>query len=393
MSIPVRPIQGQEMLDAIYALGQYCFHPSPPFEDREEWMERVRSRKGVTCHAVYEGETAVSVAASTAMTQNMRGTLFPASGVWGVATHPAARRKGFVRQIMASLLSAERDSGKAFTNLYPFRESFYERLGYITFPLVKIAKFAPAALSPLLKLDLGGEIELKPISEAYETYLQYLAELRKQRHGMGVFDAGDQAVANRNRVWTALARFDGKIEGLMLYALQGEHISKFNFNATRFYYQSSRARYLLLNWIARHVDQADRAEIRLPADEYPETWLADMQVNLDVAQPAAMSRVLDVARIGGMQAGEGSFTAQIIDPLCPWNQGAWRFEGCDGRLVVTKTAKADCELTIQGLSALVAGVHDPQDFALRGWSNAGQAVQAVQRAIFPERRPYLHEQF
>lgn len=393
MNITTRHLDGEEMLEALFTLNQYSLHPSPPFQKKEDWMAIVRERKGVTCHAVFEDDSPVSITVSTAMTQNMRGMLYPASGVWGVSTHPSARRKGYCRQAMASLLSAERDSGKVFSNLYPFRESFYERLGYVSFPLTNIAKLAPSSLSPVLKMELDGEIELKLIGEAYETYRDYLAEMRLHTHGMGFFDFGDKASANRNNLWAALAKFDGKTEGLMLYRIQGEEVTKFNFVAYRFYYQTSRVRYLMLDWIARHVDQADRVEIWLPADEYPETWLADIQVRMESASRASMSRVLDVERIGGMNVGEGGFSAQIIDPLCPWNEGTWRFEANRGKLQVTRTSKAECQLTVQGLTALIAGTHDPQDFPLRGWGNPQPGLQSVLREMFPKMSPFLHENF
>lgn len=254
-------------------------------------MAIVRERKGVTCHAVFEDDTPVFITISTAMTQNMRGMLYPAWGVWGVSTHPSARRKGYCRQVMASLLSTERDSGKVFSNLYPFRESFYERLGYVSFPLTNIAKLAPTFLSPALKMELDGEIELKLIGEGYETYREYLAEMRLHTHGMGFFDFGGKAAANRNNLWAAFAKFDGKTEWLMLYRIQDEEVTKFNFVAYRFYYQTSRARYLMLNWIARHLDQADRVEIWLPAEEHPETWLADIQVRMESAIGFSITRL------------------------------------------------------------------------------------------------------
>ncbi len=393
MNITVRPLQGDEMLDALYALSQYAFHPSPPFTDKEEWLGRVRGRKGYTCHAALEDERPVAVACSTSMTQNVRGALYPSAAVWGVATHPSARRKGYCRQAIASLLAAERQSGKVVSALYPFRESFYQRLGYVTYPQTKIARFAPPALAPLLKLELGGEIELKLIGEAYETYRAYLAELQPRRHGLGLFDFGDQAAAARNHLWVALARFDGAIEGLMLYSLKGEEITHFNFSALRFYYQTSRARALLLGWIARHIDQADRAELHLAPDETPETWLADLQVKVESAFPTPMGRVLDVAAAGGMSAGPGSFTAQVSDPLCPWNSGAWRFESVEGRLAVSPAAQAECALSIQGLGALMAGTHDPQDFSLRGWGDPSPALQETLREMFPRRLPHIHEMF
>ncbi len=393
MNITTRHLQGEEMLETLYALNSYSLHPSPPYQNKDEWMGIVRGRKGVTCHATFEDETPKSIAVSTAMTQNMRGTLYPASGIWGVSTLPSARRNGYCRQTMASLLSVERDSGKVFSNLYPFRESFYERLGYVSFPLTKIAKLAPASLAPILKMETGGEIELKLIGEAYDTYREYLAEMRGRTHGMAFFDFGNRSDANRNTFWLALPKFNGNIEGMMLYRTLGEEVTKYNFVAYRFYYRTSRARYLMLNWIARHVDQADRAEIWLPADEYPEMWLADIQVKTESAIRAAMSRVLDVERIGGMDVGEGSFTAQVIDPLCPWNEGVWRFESSEGKLQVRKTSKAECQLKVQGLTALIAGAHDPQDFPLRDWGNPDPILQSKMREMFPKKNPFMHENF
>jgi predicted acetyltransferase len=393
MKIIIRQLQGEEMLDALYTLNSYSLHSSPPIRDRKEWEAVVRERQGINCYALFEDDIPVSIAVSTPMTQNMRGKLFSASGVWGVSTLPLARRNGYCRQVMADLLSAERDSGKAFSNLYPFRESFYERLGYVSFPLTKVARFTTSSLSPLLKMETGGELKLQLIGEGYDIYRKYLAEMREHRHGMAFFDFGDKGRANQNMLWIATAVFDGKIEGLMLYRILGEEVAKFDFTAFRFYCTTSRARYLLLNWIARHVDQADRVELWLTEDEYPEIWMADIQVKVESAIRAAMSRVLDIEKIADMNVGEGSFSARILDPLCPWNEGKWRFESCEGKLHVSPTSKADCELSIQGLTALIAGVHDPQDIPLRGWGNPDSSLQSIQRGMFPKMRPFLHENF
>jgi predicted acetyltransferase len=393
MNVTIRPIVGEEMLETLYALNSYALHPSPPFQNKDEWMAIVRERQHITCHAAYDGEKPVSIAVSSPMTQNMRGQLFPASGIWGVSTDPSARRQGYCRQVMVSLFAAERETGKVFTNLYPFRESFYERLGYVSFPLMKIARFSISALSSLAKEELGGEIQLMLIGQAFSAYRAYLFDMRLHRHGMALFDFGDQGRANQNLVWVANAVFDGKTEGLMLYRTTGDEVTKYHFIASRFYYQTHRARYLLLGWMARHIDQADRVELWLPEDEYPETWLADMEVKVETAIRPAMCRVLDIERMNGMDVGEGSFSAHINDPLCPWNEGEWSFSSRDKKLLVSKSNSAECELSIQGLSALVAGTRDPQDYVHRGWSNPSPGLQAVMRELFPGMRPFMHEMF
>jgi predicted acetyltransferase len=393
MKTTIRQLQGEEMYDALYTLNSYSLHPSPPFQNKEEWFSIVSERQGMNCHALFEDEKPVSVAVSTPMTQNMRGKLFPASGVWGVSTFPSARRKGYCRNVMASLLSADYDSGKAFSNLYPFRESFYERQGYVSFPLTKIARLKTVSLAPLLKMNIGGEIRLQYVGEAYDTYREYLSAMREHRHGMAFFDYADRVRANRNLFWTALAIIDGKVEGIMLYRIVGEEVTKYKFDAIRFYSTTSRARYLLLDWIARHIDQVDRAELWLPEDEYPESWFADIQVKVEAAVRPAMCRVLNVEKIGGMQVGAGSFSARIVDPQCPWNESVWRFASADGKLQVSRTSKADCELTIQGLTALVSGMPDPQGFPFRGWGNPDLAHISTLRAMFPGMRPFMHEMF
>jgi len=69
MSITIRPLEGEAMLDTLYTLNQYSLHPNPPYQNKEEWAAQVRERRGVTCHATFEGETPLSIAASSAMTR------------------------------------------------------------------------------------------------------------------------------------------------------------------------------------------------------------------------------------------------------------------------------------------------------------------------------------
>lgn len=389
----IRKMPTEEMLQVLFPLASYAFRPSPPFSGEEEWKATVRQREGVSYYALFEGDTAVATVASTDMTQQVRGALFEAGGVWGVVTHPAARRKGYCRRLMAELLAGEREAGRVLSCLYPFRESFYGRLGYVSFPTPRIAKCKPAALASLLKQDMGGELTLMLIGDGYDIYRTYLCKLQLRTHGLGFFVHGDRARAAQNRSWLALAHVDGELAGLMLYELKGEEVGQFTLRATRFYYDNSRAKYLLLQWIARHVDQAGEAEMWLPATEQPETWLADLQVRTESQVRAPMGRVVDVAHLGGMCTGPGRFSARLRDPLCPWNEGPWQFETVDGHLQVCPASHAECELSIQALSALVYGTHDPGDWPFRGWGNPSPAVQATLRAVFPPLVPYLHEFF
>ena len=389
----IRQIQGDEMLEIMYWFHAYAFRSSPPMIDKAEYQEMLKQRKGIAYFALYEDDTPVACAASTPLTQQVRGAMYGAGGVFDVVTHPAARRKGYSRLVQAHLLAAVREDGRPLSCLYPFRESFYERLGYIAFPQMRKAQFAPATLVPLLEVDLGGEVELALISEGYDAYLDYLRKVQRRVHGMAMFEHADRGWAQRDRFWLALAMVDGEAVGLMLYSLRGEQETEFHMRALRFYYHTSQGRYLLLAWIARHVGQANRVEIWLPPFELPETWLADMSVTTETAYFTPMGRVVDVAQIGGMHTGPGHFSARMTDPLCPWNEGVWQFETVDGVLRVRAADQADCDLSIQALAALVYGTHDPGDLWIRGWGDPPPQVQVVMRTMFPPMLPYLHEFF
>jgi hypothetical protein len=211
---------------------------------------------------------------------------------------------------------------------------------------------------------------------------------------MGLFVHGERALAQkRNNFWLALARIDGELTGLILYHLKGEDVGDLTLRAFRFYYDTSQARYLLLQWIARHVDQASTVEIWLPPFEKPETWLADIRVSTESQERAAMGRVVDIAGLDGMSTGPGRFSARVSDALCPWNEAIWQFETREGSLQVSQAGAAECDLTVQALAALIYGTHDPGDFSIRGWGNPLPEVQATMRAMFPPLVPYMHERF
>jgi predicted acetyltransferase len=316
-------------------------------------------------------------------------------GIGEVATLPGARYMGYGRQALTHLLALLRDDGRTLTCLHPFRESFYGRLGYVPFPQPRKVSLAPAALSALLKKDLGGKMEISLVGDAYDAYRGYVRMMQPRVHGMAVFDFDDWLGPQRNDYWLALAKVGGDVVGSMLYDVRGERMTLFTMAVHEFWYHTSQGKYLLLAWIARHIDQAMSIDIMLPPYEYPETWLEDLQLvpkPLSV-MPSPMGRVLDIAGLGGMQTGAGAFIARIKDALCPWNEGNWEFRTVDGLLTVRPSGTAECDLHIQALAGLIYGSQDPADFALRGWGNPSAQVQKTMATMFPPRLPYIFEHF
>jgi GNAT superfamily N-acetyltransferase len=125
MTITVRELTGDEIVEVFHRLPGYALRASPPLYDRDELAESVRQREGATYFGLFEDGAPVACAGSSPMTQNVRGRLFSTGGVFDVATMPAGRRKGYARRTIAALLAAVRSAGATLSCLYPFRESFY----------------------------------------------------------------------------------------------------------------------------------------------------------------------------------------------------------------------------------------------------------------------------
>ncbi|MBN2303521.1 MAG: GNAT family N-acetyltransferase [Anaerolineae bacterium] len=400
-NIIIQRLQGDDQFDLAHFLRRYAFSPSPPIADpgegwQKDWWKN--ARETAETFVLLKDGRPQATAAHVTMRHTIRDLIVPTWGLWGVATHPAARRNGYARQLLAAWHEAAYEAGLAVTLLYPFRESFYQRLGYVTYPQPRKVKFEVANLAPLLKWDFPGEIDLRSTQDDFQTWRDYLRTFQPHIHGFALSDSGwPESVMrfNSNREhWLALARIEGEVRGAMLYRLEGPE-GAFDMKVNGFYSSDVWGRYLLLEWMARHIDHAREATVSLPPFEQPDTWLEDLKVKFEGGF-APMARVLNVAQIGGIQAGPGTFTARVHDDHCPWNNGIYRFETADGVLHVSALNapdSADCDLAIQGVTALVYGAHDPATFTLRGWGDPPPAVQATMRRMFPARLPYMHEKF
>lgn len=395
--LEIKQVTGEEIIDIALPIAQYAFGKSPEKDNRDELLELLPYWESIYYVVLFEDGKPAATARNLPMQENVRDKIFPMGGIAGVAVAPQHRRKGYARQIMQHGLHQAYKEGHVFSTLYPFKESFYGRLGYVGFPQVRMIFLDPRRLTGLLKQDIPGTVEVMHITDGFDDYRAYEETMLRSIHGMGLRD-DESWNKNRGQYWLALARDENDvIIGMMVYKIEGYAKELY---ARRFYYSNSTGKYLLLQWLARHADQTYSAKIVTPPDVYVETWLTDLDAEVKTQSltqgyhSTPMGRIIDVASIGGMTTGEGRFSATISDPHCNWNNGTFHFETHNGKLTVSRTGNAQCELTIQGLSALVYGCNDPCDFVYRGWSGTiPENVVHQMRSMFPNRLVFLHEEF
>lgn len=396
----IEEVFGDDILTRSRFIADYAFGKSPeaPSADRSHHAAMLKYGERSRFFTALADDQPQATATVHAMTENIRGAVMPMGGIGGVASLPSGRRQGHVRNLFAALFKTMRADRQPVSTLYPFRESFYERLGYATFTVPRYVTFDPAHLGPVVRMHKPGRVEQQPMSAGWEAFRAFAERYQQLQHGFSLRDRSyDVRNKDENTAWVAFAYDAGdEIAGAMTFRITGytERIEVSALLAT-----TTAAKYQLLDWIGRHVDQVSQASVRIPADAYAELWVRDLGATVStadkVAWPAPMGRVIDVAGLAGIGAGDGEIVLQIVDDYAPWNTGLFRFAGRDGRLHVEPTADAEpaATLTIQGLSSLVFTGQDPADFPFRGWGDPDEAAQAALRQMFPFVSPFLNEEF
>jgi predicted acetyltransferase len=393
----IRQVSAEERLATMFPLQTYAFMPSPWTDDAvEAYRSFVPYNSGTVSLVAEEDGEALAGAAAIPMRQNLRGVVHPMAGIASVASHPSARRRGLVRALLDRLLRQMRDEGHPLSALYPFRPSFYERFGYVGLPRPRVAAFAPAGLSHLLRAELPGTVTRSHIKQGYDDHRALTLRLLAERHGFSVFpDYRAVSLRDTQPRWVAIARVDGEVVGAVVYRIErhgGDLIAEDMLTT------GPMGRALLLQFFARHVDQVARVLVSVGVDDPAELWATDLAVTTEARvsfpqSPAPMARVLSLEALGGLPVGTGGVTVEVVDDGLL--SGRYRLDGDGGRLAVTRdaTAQPDATLTAAGLSGLLYGVLDPVDVVVRGLGVVGADATTALRSLFPRDLPYLYADF
>jgi predicted acetyltransferase len=388
MTPEIRTLALEDAIGIFHELNGYAFSPTPPLPDFEKYAEKLRKRGGLTFLAVYEDGIPRTVGSARTLKQNLRGKIVTMKGIAQVASHPQARRKGYVRLMMDYFFKSFHEENIPVSCLYPFKESFYQKMGYITLPQTRKITFKPEALAPVLKIDLPGEVELVRFGEGYPEFRTFLKRLQQTTHGMSLFEQPSSPEPDDHSSWLAFARRKGETIGVMQYELEGGLMEQ-TLRAFDFLYTEPLGKFLLLDWIARHQDQAVKVELVHKPDIQGELLFTNIRPEQGALFHAPMSRVITLPALAGLQVGEGEINVRIADPSAPWNEGVWQLRSNNGLLSIEPGDQAECELSIHGLTALIYGVYDPREFQYRGWGNPTEAQSARLLALFPPKTPFL----
>ena len=380
-------------------LTQYAFFPSPEDTKRQELsFEYLKDSYILAVYAKPDIDKPIATATAIPMTQNLRGKLFSMSGIAVVATEPSYRRQHITATMMQKIFAWGKSQNISVSTLYPFKESFYARFGYVTLPQVRIATLTLQNLSFLLKENSNYKTEKLNFKENFSLYYDFLLENQKQIHGMCLKAMNVMKLVPEVRPAHLVFVYDedDKKIGCMVYSTKG---FQSDLIVNTFQYLNSYGKHLLFRYLSLHIDQFSTVKFPVAPTEHPENWFDDLRLQISNREwiPAAMARVVDVAGLEGLPVAQGNIIVKINDPFCDWNNGIFQFSSNSGNLSITKMpskTKFSCELTVEGLTALVYGNYDIDDLKLRKWCcEQDSGSTSILENLFPFRLPFMFDTF
>lgn len=303
--------------------------------------------------------------------QYLHGARLPMLGVAAVAVASHARRRGVGGALCRGALRVGRERGDVISVLFPFRPSFYYRLGWGLVGELHVHRFRtqslPApAVAPAVRL--AGRDDLAGVHACY-------AAAARASHGLLERTPriwGNHLAMPHRHVFVRVA--GGRVDGYILASYGRAAVPE---ERTLLVHElvalDDAARDELLGWLALQCDEWPQTEYHaLPEERFdllledprPPRHRAARNLWAPVGQRirGPMLRILDLpaalhAREQWPQGEPFAFSLRVRDPELPANEGPWRvdFDGARVSCTPLRAGEPEVELTAPELAQLYAG--------------------------------------
>ncbi len=384
----IRRFTTEEIARHYLSLEQYAFYPSPSKQPEGWKLERELHNYLV---GAFTREKPVAMAKYIPMIENIRGSLLKMGGVASVVTLPEHRRKGLAKALLGHLFEKMNQDGYYLSTLYPFRESFYSAFGYAKLPSRIHASIDPANLPKHSDILAEYSLDRTPVGERYLVIHEFLRELSRKIHGMGVFEYPPPP-SNPER-WLVTLEKKGRIQAILQYRIEGFMRP---LRIMRFFYRNAEARDALLAYLAMHLDQVSSIEIDIHPHENLDFWGNDLYPLLSKPGwvPSPMGRIINVSKLDKRinlpsKQEVDPISLAIEDPYCPWNSQLFTFTNEYGILRIEPESTATASITIEVLSAMLYNGAGENLHYLKPWRKLPKKTRVDLEKLFPPARPSL----
>ena len=347
--------------EKIKGLWAYCFEkPAEPFF---QWY----FKELYTPDTVLVGEENGQIACDLHRRPyriSVRGRSFDTDYIVGVATHPAARGKGFAAELIRGAFHVASEEGKPFVILMPSAASYYLPLGFGFYVHQWERKSSPEHLAPLGR---------KPVScrtltgnENWEELALIYDRFTKKRNGYALRDEASWKSHIKVQLlegYIALVYDEKGPSGYLFYILDENRLI-----ATEMAYTGEAGRKGLYAFMAGHRGSVAECRWYEPMDDTSYRCWGDGAEHTYIRNrsfPYMMARLTDpVTAFDGLPCRreyKGEFAFQLVDSFLPGNNGIYLLRAENG---VIHALKEDVfyslKCHIEDISGVKLGSHIPE---------------------------------
>ncbi|NMF59559.1 GNAT family N-acetyltransferase [Pseudanabaena yagii] len=318
--------------------------------------------------------------------QSVRGVIKSMGGIGGVWTYPEYRNRGCVKALMKSAFLEMRMQGICVSMLTPFKESFYESLGYAIANATNEITIPIASLTNYLKLpnQNHGSCDRFPATEVRDILSNFLYEnlrshtIMPHSHGLAItnFTYDQWWHLHRQKLCVVIKR-DRQPVALAIYGIDSSGnlpMSDRQIEISSIFWTDLESRDRLFSFFASHRDQTHSLKMPIPINANVNSWLSDAgKLQSSITEPW-MVRIVDiVGALNGLPIACEPFTFALSDPQCSWNESIFRVDGDCGSLTVKRyngdvqNMAIDFHATIAGISALIYGTCAIAELVHKQW--------------------------
>jgi predicted acetyltransferase len=377
--VEIRPARPDEMAEYARQAARQLALPPDMFTGMEaDW----------TMCAIVDGAIATTYAAWPLQIR-LNGRAVRIAGVTQVSTHPAHRRRGYLRAVSKrhfEMLHERREV--AFAGLHPAWVAIYQRYGYGSVHQRHGYRIAPRDIVFHHPATPAGRLrEIDPASEfgvLVDVYRRYRDDRTGLVHrGRAMWDAGalQPPPAGQNRVVLAYAEGADTL-GYVAYH-HGPSPRPRQLRITDFFALTPAARQALWQALAGYDNVDEIVWDNAPADDPLPLMLAEPRHLNSTVRDGIMARLVTVedAMAQRPYAAISELRFALADGFCPWNAGSWRIatspEG--GQASRIDGQAVDFTLAPDTLASLVFGRFTATDAAEAGLLEGVQGRAVLER--------------
>ncbi|MDP2328344.1 MAG: GNAT family N-acetyltransferase [Dehalococcoidia bacterium] len=303
----------------------------------------------------------------------LNGRAVPMAGVTQVSTHPAHRRRGYLRAVTRTHFEEMHERGEvAIAGLHPAWMAIYQRYGYGTVNVRHTYRVEPRHLVFHHPLSLPGRVREVDVATEFGLLVDVYRRFREDRTGMihrgrPMWDAGPlQAPSAGQREVVLAYEEDGEPQGYVIYHHGRSPDARPAVLRIMDFFALTPQAYQALWGVIGGYDNIDQVLWdNAPVDDpLPLMMVEPRLLNLS-ARDGIMARLVTVptALAKRPYAEATTLRFDLIDAFCEWNAGRWNLatsaEG--GEATRIDGQDVDLALTPDTLASLVFGRYTPSE--------------------------------